>query len=219
MRTAIIVIAASAMVAFFVAQGMSMPGVALALKPVPVLALALHQRGAAHGSQGGLIALGLVLSGLGDVLLGLPGDLFLPGLISLLAAHLAYTLAFVLRGSDLAPGRALLMMAAGSVAFVSLRPDLGALALPVAAYVSVICTMGWRALALFGQIPRLAALLAAGGAISFLASDSLLAVDRFRQPVSGASLLIMATYWVAQIGIALSTAPDAQVPEAAAAAA
>lgn len=46
--------------------------------------------------------------------------------------------------------------------------------------------------------------LAAVGGVLFVASDSALALDRFRRPFRGAQPLVLATYWAAQTLIALS---------------
>jgi uncharacterized membrane protein YhhN len=93
-------------------------------------------------------------------------------------------------------------------AYTAIRPGLGALALPVAAYVAVITAMMWRAAARVGSrsLPRRAALIGLGGAVAFGTSDTLLAFDRFAGPVRGAGLTIMLLYWLGQYGIAASAA-------------
>jgi len=75
----------------------------------------------------------------------------------------------------------------------------------VVAYLLVIVAMAWRA-AVRAQSPVLAGsgLLAAAGACLFLASDSVLAVERFRRPFRAAQPVVFATYWAAQLLIALS---------------
>lgn len=45
---------------------------------------------------------------------------------------------------------------------------------------------------------------AALGAALFVASDALLAIDRFRTPIPAAPLWVLSTYWLAQWGIAQS---------------
>lgn len=181
---------------------------AVVLKPLPILALAAWQARARDEARAGWVALGLSLSALGDVLLEWPADLFVPGLVAFLCGHLAYVAAFTGRAPVLAPLRALPFLAFGAGMFLFLRPGLGELALPVAAYVAVICTMAWRAAATVGRIPPVASALAVGGALTFVASDSLIALDRFWTPIPGASWAIMATYWLGQAGIAASTLQD-----------
>ncbi|XP_006772274.1 PREDICTED: lysoplasmalogenase [Myotis davidii] len=74
-----------------------------------------------------------------------------------------------------------------------LPPDL---VLPVSAYALILSTMLWRGLARGGS--------ARWGALLFAASDSLLAWHTFVQPLAHGRLLIMATYYIAQLFITLS---------------
>jgi uncharacterized membrane protein YhhN len=73
---------------------------------------------------------------------------------------------------------------------------LGELLIPVALYALAISAMLWRALACGG--------LAALGATSFVASDSLIGVDRFVTPFAAAPYLIILLYWLGQWAIAAS---------------
>jgi alkenylglycerophosphocholine/alkenylglycerophosphoethanolamine hydrolase len=192
-------------VGFLAAEAAGLPALAIASKPIPVLALALLQRRAPPGRHAGWIAAGLLASALGDVLLEWSPSLFVPGLLAFLSAHVAYVIAFTLR----APRPATLLVGPiagyGIAMFTLLRPGLGDLAVPVAVYVLVICAMAWRAAALVGAVPAPAAWSALLGAGSFVVSDSVLAVNRFHEPVPHAGLLIMATYWAGQAGIAASS--------------
>jgi hypothetical protein len=65
----------------------------LALKPVPVIALAAWVSPRNRTLLGRRVTAGLLLSALGDVLL--EAGRFLPGLVAFLAAHVAYVVAFV----------------------------------------------------------------------------------------------------------------------------
>lgn len=181
-----------------------MPWLAVALKPVPVWVLAALAVGGRAPGRGWLL-LGLLLSSAGDLLLEWPGDHFIEGLVAFLLAHVAYVAAFWARAGGLLLGRALPFVLYGVVVFAVLGPSLGALALPVGVYACAISAMGWRSAALLGVAPPVASLLALFGALSFIASDSLLAVHRFHTPLGDwASLAIMLTYWVGQLGIAAS---------------
>ena len=66
--------------------------------------------------------------------------------------------------------------------------------------------LAWRAAACVGspRTPALPALLGLAGALSFGASDTLLAVSRFAVPVPGARWPVMILYWLGQCGIAAS---------------
>ena len=143
------------------------PALCLAVKPFPALALAAWVALRCPRPLGRLTAAGLVFSAVGDVVL--ETGLFLPGLLAFLAAHLAYVAAFLAAERRPALGRALPFLAWGLGAFAILRPGLGPMAVPVAVYVAVICTMMWRAAARVGSpgTPALAATLGLAGAVAF----------------------------------------------------
>jgi uncharacterized membrane protein YhhN len=157
-----------------------------------------------------VVVLGLALSLAGDVFLMLPGNKFIPGLASFLAAHLAYIWAFTL-GVGFAPAQ---LPWLAPFAFFGLMvvvflwrglPD-AALKGAVVAYLLVIVVMAWRAaVRSHSPVPPYpSAVLALAGACLFLASDSILAIDRFRRPFRAAQPLVFATYWAAQLLIGLS---------------
>ncbi|ADO69247.1 YhhN-like family protein [Stigmatella aurantiaca DW4/3-1] len=79
-------------------------------------------------------------------------------------------------------------------------------ALPVTAYIAVICTMTWRAAAMVGSagLTRREQWTALAGALMFTASDGLLALKLFVRPLPGAGYAIMLLYWSAQLCIAVS---------------
>ncbi|HSD67429.1 MAG TPA: lysoplasmalogenase, partial [Vicinamibacteria bacterium] len=128
------------------------------------------------------------------------------------SAHVAYLAAFVSIDHRPALVRALPFLGWGLGAFVLLRPGLGAMALPVGAYVAAICAMMWRAAAQVGSpgTSALAAALALVGAVCFGASDTLLAFARFSAPIPGVRWPIMALYWLGQGGIAASAVLGAE---------
>jgi len=155
-------------------------------------------RGADDPSRQRWIRIGLLLSLAGDVALLWPVQGFLPGLVAFLLAHLAYIVAFT-RGVRFAvrrlPFAAYAVVAGGVLAM--LWPSIPApLRGPVAAYVLCLASMAAQA----ACVGRVAAL---GGAL-FMASDALLAFDRFAEPLPLSSLLVLATYWAAQCCIAAS---------------
>lgn len=178
----------------------------LALKPVPVLALAAWVALRCRRPLGRLTAAGLVLSAVGDVLLD--AGRFLAGLAAFLAAHVTYVGAFLSAERRWALGRALPFVAWGVVVFALLRTGLGTLTLPVAAYVAVITVMMWRAAARVGSPSHagLVAWLGLAGAVAFGASDTLIAFNRFLEPIPSARVPILLLYWLGQWGIAGSAA-------------
>jgi uncharacterized membrane protein YhhN len=181
------------------------------LKPLATLALvALVLRTTVASRYRTWIAAGLVASLAGDILLMLPQGLFVPGLAAFLLAHLCYIRAFASDGAGLRapllPAVPVFGMAAALLWY--LWPSLGPLRLPVACYVAVISTMSWQAIARWRVLGTQHAMFAAVGSVFFLMSDSALAIRKFVAPFPGATLVILATYYVAQWGLALSVNDD-----------
>lgn len=152
------------------------------------------------------IAAGLLFSTAGDVFLMLPRDRFVAGLASFLVAHLCYVWAFSI---GVPFGSALLFwlpyFAAGGAVAALIWPGLKpALRVPVTLYVVVIAVMAGQAAERWHALGSAVALAAAIGAGLFVVSDAVLAIDRFRWKFHTARALTLATYWSAQLLIALS---------------
>ncbi|WP_353644508.1 lysoplasmalogenase [Mesorhizobium sp. WSM2239] len=162
-----------------------------------------------HGGPLLLVA-ALALSALGDAFLSRDGDkAFLGGLASFLAAHLVYIALFSLAGAGLEPlwqpWRAVLAAAMAAFAATMLimlwqrvGPDLR---LPVAAYAVAILGMGVSALTLDNVWIIV-------GAVLFMASDGLLAVEKFlvaaiSQHREWMRHAVWALYYAAQLMITL----------------
>lgn len=174
------------------------------LTTILIATLALR-RGAAGDPYARAVLIGLLLSLAGDVLL-IPQGLFVAGLLAFLAAHVAYLHAFT-RGARLAARRRpFIAVAAIALAILAvLWPRLPAgLGLPVIAYVAMLGAMTAQAFARHAVLATPESRLAAVGSALFLASDALLAVDRFHTPLPLAALLVLGTYYPAQVLIALS---------------
>ena len=185
---------------------------AFAFKPLTTLLVIAFAwpRGAGAPTQRRFIRIGLILSLAGDVALLWPNQGFLPGLVAFLLAHLAYIAAFCVP----------LRLAAKPLGFVGyalvavlvlaqLWPGIpAALRAPVVAYVVALATMAaqalgwWRSSVARHAADAALARAAALGGVLFMASDSLLAINRFGAPLPLASLWILATYWLAQWCIA-----------------
>jgi uncharacterized membrane protein YhhN len=75
---------------------------------------------------------------------------------------------------------------------------------------AAIGAMLWRAAARVGArgASRRAEWSAIAGAILFAASDTLIALDRFRAEVPGARYAVILLYWAGQLGLALSARRD-----------
>lgn len=151
-----------------------------------------------------LIIVGLAFSLLGDIFLMLPTDHFLHGLVSFLFAHLCYITAFAGQSGVSARWALLPFLLYGVLMLRWLWPTLGKLKGPVVIYMAVILIMGWQAWGQWQQDGQLRALWALCGALLFILSDSVLAVDHFRQRFRAAQLIVLSTYYVAQLLIAMS---------------
>ncbi len=157
-----------------------------------------------------LILLALFFSWLGDVLLMFQerqSVFFLLGLSSFLIAHVVYVLFFhKIRIAETIMSRwwILLIVAAYYAGLIIwLSPYLGEMKLPVRVYGLVISFMLMMALHMLYIANNKAGRLFVAGAILFVVSDSILAINKFFTPVWWASAWIMITYGVAQLFIVM----------------
>jgi uncharacterized membrane protein YhhN len=147
----------------------------------------------------------LICSLAGDVLLMLPQDLFVPGLAAFLIGHLCYLVGFWTHAPSLMAFLVSAVVVAGVVAPLGYRiltsidrtAEPEALRIAVAAYIAVISVMLATALAI-GNVA------AAAGAVLFVASDSMIAWDRFVARFRWAPVAIMVTYHLGQAGLVAS---------------
>ena len=178
-------------------------------KPLTVVLIILIALQAKHPTspfyKQAIIA-GLIFSLAGDIFLMLPEDRFIPGLTSFLCAHVFYIAAFAYEsGGALSFWTLVPFLIYGGLMLRVLWPHLGKMKPAVLIYVAVILAMGWTAAGRRLLTEQSGSLLAFLGAILFIASDSVLALDKFRRPFRSAQLLILLTYFAAQWLIALST--------------
>ena len=151
-----------------------------------------------------MIITGLVFSLAGDVFLMLPSDRFVAGLVAFLIAHLFYIAAFVSEIGALTWWPLVPAVIYGIVIYTILAPSLGKLKLPVLIYVVGILIMAWLAWERWVQTGQSSALLASVGAVLFVISDTILAINRFRGTFKPARALNLTTYFAAQWLIASS---------------
>ncbi|MEX2293686.1 MAG: lysoplasmalogenase [Acidimicrobiales bacterium] len=149
-----------------------------------------------------LVAIALCL--VGDVLLMVPKDMFVLGLGSFLLGHLAYIGGLVASGVDgprLAVGTGIVVVALLLIGRRIMQgvqrgaePELTG---PVLSYMAVISVMVASAIGSGSA-------WATAGAVSFYASDALIAWNRFLRETAYGRLVIIVTYHVAQVGLVLS---------------
>ena len=145
----------------------------------------------------------LFFSWLGDVLL-LWEHLFIPGLLAFLTAHIFYIIYFL----RIEPGKkgfirnqplfGIPVVVYWGLFLAFLFPYLDVLRIPVLVYATVICTMLLCSMNLSGKLEKPVYLLFLNGAIQFVLSDSLLAINKFVYPFWFLPLCVMLTYCSAQ---------------------
>ena len=151
----------------------------------------------------------LVFSWIGDVLLMLQGKLdgmFIYGLAAFLFAHIFYIFSYrTARFEELQSEtksfittRIVFLVFIGVVLIYMLHPFLNNLLIPVVIYTVVIVTMSIFALLRRGWTLEKSFIMVYSGALLFIMSDAMIAIDKFMNPIVQARLLIMATYIAAQ---------------------
>lgn len=152
------------------------------------------------------VLMAITFSWIGDVLLMFAGRdelFFILGLASFLIAHVFYILFFhQLKKQETIRGRIwpLLIVVVYYIGLLYfLSPYLGDMKLPVRVYGVVISLMCMLALHMVYLRDRTTAKWLVAGALLFIASDSILAIDKFYQPFNFAGFLIMLSYGAAQL--------------------
>jgi uncharacterized membrane protein YhhN len=152
----------------------------------------------------------MAFSFLGDTFLMyeyLDGLYFIFGLGAFLISHIFYIFSYRQHRWDSAVNQlqglqrirlSFPIILAGTGLVVILYPTLGDLKFPVIVYATVLVIMVLNALFRYGRTNGASFSIVFVGAILFMISDSLLAIDKFFQPISNAGLLIMTSYIAAQ---------------------
>lgn len=148
----------------------------------------------------------LVFSLFGDVFLMFVNEsalFFTAGLGSFLLAHILYILVFLkAKNSTKKPWLFTgVLLVYGACLFWLLQDNLGEMLLPVFFYMLVILTMATTAYLREGKVPKISFVFVLIGAILFLISDSLLAVNKFYTPLAYSNISIMFIYAFAQLFI------------------
>lgn len=176
---------------------------------MPLLAAGYLQAVRPLGPGSRTVLSALLLSWAGDLLLlGTGATWFIAGLIAFLLAHLTYIRYFLSIQSNrvsFLKRRPVMLLAVAVFVFELLHilwPGLGELRAAVTVYAIIIGAMLCSALWQYGKVPDQAAFRFMAGAMLFVLSDAMLAIDRFRASFPAAGTAIMATYCLAQFLIA-----------------
>lgn len=146
----------------------------------------------------------LICSLLGDILL-----MFVPqsehfftlGLVAFLTAHVFYVLAFLKTRKTIFNFIDLIYYIVFSLyafqVYTVLEPNLGDMKYPVILYITVITIMACTAISRSAK-NKVSYFLVVAGALFFVASDSILAIEKFHKPLFCPEISIMLTYGLAQ---------------------
>ena len=163
------------------------------LKIFPVALLVFGVLKTGSSSTRSILLLALVFSSCGDLLLAF--DKFIFGVAAFLVAQLSYAVLFRPFWQNFQHRWyfSLLLITHVLVMLWLLFPSLGNLKLPVMTYLMAIAAMGFMAIQ--SSLPIRWSVL---GAILFITSDSLIAINKFYYPLAYESYWIMSTYYAAQ---------------------
>lgn len=178
-------------------------------KPLIMLGLIGYYMSATSSRNGTLIR-AMFFCWTGDILLmgQAGGELyFILGLLAFLVGHVLYIIAYRQlqwddRTNELLPVQKLRyafpVVLAGTGLLAVLVPKLGPLTIPVIVYSVVLMVMSMTAIFRYGRTYLDSFWLVTAGALLFMASDSLLAINKFHTPFDLAGPLVMLTYILAQ---------------------
>lgn len=162
-------------------------------KIFPIVLLGIEVTRNTNFTKSSILILALVASGVGDLLLHF--DLFIPGLSAFLVAQIFYAWLFLSNRASftnrLSISIFLIVYLLGVL--IILYPKLGEMQIPVFAYMLVISIMGFAAIQ-----SKYAVKWAVAGALIFILSDSLIAINKFIIDIPFERVLIMTTYYAAQ---------------------
>jgi uncharacterized membrane protein YhhN len=176
----------------------ALPGLYV-LKDLPDVTLAVLALTAVAGARGKLLFLAYLLCALAGLALDLPiEDAFVFGLLLFLLGHLGYIATFLL-DFQWRPRRlwiaALILVYAAAMALL-FAPFLGDLQVPVYCYMAVLAMM-----CIIATQRKSGNNFVVYGALLFLASDSVLACNKFVSSMAGQDYIVMFTYYGAQFFI------------------
>ena len=176
-------------------------------KPALMLSLGIYfykqSSGLTQNKTDKYVLAAIFFSWLGDVLL-MSESKFILGLVAFLIAHIFYIIVFLADNKGfvfLKKDRiafALLIFAYGLGLVGYLLPYLGSLTIPVTVYAATILIMLLTALNRWKNVGLDSFQWILTGAVLFVISDSILAVNKFATALPMASFLIMLTYGIGQ---------------------
>ena len=164
-----------------------------AIKAIPAISLAILAFVAVSGTRGKLLFTSLLFCAAADIALELAaGKYFVAGLGLFLVAHIFFIITFSRDfkfQKSKVPVIVLLVVYSLMMAFI-LTPSLKEMAVPVYVYMTALTLVG-----IFAALRAAENDFTLYGAIAFIVSDSVLAVNKFMMPVAAADYIVMTTYY------------------------
>jgi uncharacterized membrane protein YhhN len=172
------------------------------LKSIPMLSLFLIVIRNVKATQGILFSLGIICCMGGDITLDIDRvRLFMPGLIFFLIGHLFYVSVFLLtfqysRKNIIYALPIVIIFVVLSVLFSSIPP---AQRIPIQVYLCVISAM-----TILSSFTKFTTKLVFWGAVLFMISDIIIAINKFFFPIPYSTLYNIGIYFIAQFLLATS---------------
>ncbi len=173
-----------------------------------ILIVYFHQNSKDLSSLKNLIIAALLFSWFGDVLLLFDkqfSPLFIFGLVSFLIAHILYVVYFIqIRGLNLLKGKtniliSLIVTAYSGIFYAVLFPHLGDMTVPVLIYCLAISGMVIASFRAFDIANQTFGKICVAGTILFAISDSVLAYNRFVDPIQFGGAIVIFLYAIGQL--------------------
>jgi len=146
----------------------------------------------------------LLFSLIGDILLMEPFDKFVQGLFAFLTAHVIYIFAFIQNVDAFNFSVSIPVFTFAVIIYCVLYKKLDRMRIPVLVYMIIISIMGWAAVNRYLNFVDAKSLYVFVGGLLFLFSDSVHAINRFKKQFGAAEVIILGSYFSAQILFALS---------------
>ena len=174
-----------------------------------------HKRDDGFDNYKKYFTLALMFSMVGDACLVWRVQLFIPGLLFFAVAQALYAKGFGFKPLGSVPTLMSCAIVAGMIYMYLLPgikegPRMQGLALM---YMLLIFTMGWRAVVQCQWNTNFSTIFGVIGAFVFITSDFIIAYDKWVAELEMSSLMVMATYYTAQMFMALSAAGYVSSPK------
>ncbi len=178
-----------------------------AFKPLTmilIISLAWERTLALPSVYGHFILAGLCFSLLGDILVMFSGKALRFGLLAFMGAYVLYILAFSQDMEIVSVAVLVLILVFAAVFYFYLYKGLDKLRWPVLVYILLFSTLAWLGVNRYLNLRDTKSFFVFIGCVLLFISESIWAINRFRKGFWPAEILILGTYFPAQLLFALS---------------